>query len=187
MGGRRERGSKRYIALLRGINVGGKNPLPMRALVDMFQAVGCSRVESYIQSGNIIFNAGPILARRGPGMIELQIQKQFGFKVPILVRAADEFRALASANPFLARDPKSLHLMFLADAPTLAQIATLDPKRFAPDAFAVCGANVFLYLPDGSARTRLRTSYFDRALATTSTVRNWNTVQKLVALSEEVA
>lgn len=187
MAGKRERGANRYIALLRGINVGGKNPLPMRALVDMFQTVGCSRVESYIQSGNVVFSAGPILARRAPSMVELQIQKQFGFSVPILVRAADELRALASANPFLAKDPKSLHLMFLADAPSLQQIATLEPRRFAPDAFAVCGPNVFLHLPDGSAKTRLRTSYFDRALGTISTVRNWNTVCKLVALSEEQA
>ncbi len=183
MGGRRSQGAGRFVALMRGVNVGGNNLVNMKAVVHMFQSVGCSDVESYLQSGNIVFSAGPILAQRAPAMVSQLIHKEFGFAVPMVVRSGAELQALAGANPFLTLASEARYLMFLAQLPSEHQVAKLDTKRSPPDAFAVCGANVFLYLPNGAARTKLNTSYFDRALSTTSTVRNWNTVQKLVELS----
>lgn len=184
MGGKRARGTERYVALLRGVNVGGRNPLPMKALREIFQNLGCREVTTYIQSGNVLFSAGCILARRVPAMVSAKLLERYGWTVAILLRSVEELSLLADANPFLANDPASLHLMCLTHAPAMELVATLDTKRSPPDAFAMCGANVFLHLPNGSARSKLKPAYFDRALATTSTVRNWNTLRKLIELGQ---
>jgi uncharacterized protein (DUF1697 family) len=184
MGGK-SKGARGYVALMRGINVGGKNRLPMAELVPLFEAAGCTDVRSYIQSGNVLFNASPTLVRVLAEVIQAAIRTQYGYQVPLVLRAADELAAIAEQNPFLrpGRDPKTLHLMCLADMPTSAQLAKLDATRSAPDEFRVHGDNIYLYLPNGAARSKLSTAYFDRTLATTSTARNWNTVRKLIELA----
>jgi uncharacterized protein (DUF1697 family) len=177
-------GESVHVALLRGINVGGKNLLRMEHLARMFEAAGCRSVRTYIQSGNVIFAASAALARRVPGIIGRAIVKQAGLEVPVIVRRADELAAAARANPFYgtAAEPSRLYVAFLADTPTPARVATLDPQRSPPDAFVVRGREVYLHLPNGAARTRLTNAYLDGKLATVSTVRNVATVAKLVEL-----
>ena len=184
MGGK-ARAGECYLALMRGLNVGGKNRLPMAELRALFEAAGCREVRSYIQSGNVLFHASPGLAKRLSGLVQAAINKDFGYRVPVVLRRAADMQAVAEANPFLraGHDPKSLHLMCLERAPTAAQVAALDPERSAPDAFAVHGENIYLYLPNGAARSKLTNAYFDQKLATTSTARNWNTWNKLIELS----
>lgn len=177
----------RHVALMRGINVGGKNKLPMKDLVAMFAAAGCSEVQSYIQSGNVVFGAPAKLAARVPAVVSAAIAKRFGFAVPIVLRTADELREVVDNNPFLAAgiEPAQVHLMFLADRPAPAKVSALAADRSPGDAFAVRGRDVYLHLPNGVARTKLTNDWFDRALATTSTVRNWNTVLRLLALATD--
>jgi uncharacterized protein (DUF1697 family) len=173
-----------YLALLRGVNVGGKNRLPMKGLIDLFVAAGCEDVRTYIQSGNVIFRADPGVADRIPGIITTRIATSFGCRTPVLLRTADQLGDVVSNNPFLkagaAED--SLHVLFLADTPIPARIESLDPDRSPPDAFIVHGREIFLQLPHGVARTKLSNDYFDRKLATTSTGRNWRTVTKLLEM-----
>jgi uncharacterized protein (DUF1697 family) len=157
----------------------------MKELAAMFVAAGCSDVVTYIQSGNVVFDASPAAAKKLPAAIEAVIAKRFGMRVPVVMRTAAELSAAARDNPFLAAgaDPDELHLAFLAEAPSATQIASLDPKRSPPDAFVVRGANIYLHLPGGVAKTKLSNAYFDAKLGTTSTVRNWRTVLKLVELA----
>ncbi len=173
-----------HVALLRGINVGGKNLLPMTELVALFEAAGCAGVRTFIQSGNVLFAAPAALARRLPGEIASRIDERHGLRVPVILRTAAELRRVASRNPFLrsGADPKRLHVAFLSAAPGRAAVARRDPARSPPDAFAVEGSEVYLSLPNGAGRTRLTNDYLDRTLGTSSTLRNWNTVTQLAAL-----
>jgi uncharacterized protein (DUF1697 family) len=167
-----------YVALLRGINVGGKNILPMKDLAAMFTGAGCSHVRTYIQSGNVIFTAGRALARRVPALIADTIAVRFGFRVPVVMLTADEFRDVARNHPLLAPDADvaTLSVAFLADEPSPARVARLDASRSFPDVFMVRGRAIYLRCPNGVAKTKLTNTYFDSVLETTSTVRNWRTV-----------
>jgi uncharacterized protein (DUF1697 family) len=179
-----------HVALLRGINVGGKNILPMKDLAAMFAAAGCADVRTFIQSGNVIFSAPAVLARKLPDHVTKAIEKRFGYRVPVIVRTSDELARAIRDNPFLQpgaderaeADEKPLHIYFLADLPGAAAIAALDPNRSTPDAFHVRDREIYLHLPNGMARTKLTNAYFDSKLSTISTARNWATVQKLLEM-----
>ena len=174
-----------YVALLRGINVGGKNMLPMKDLVAMLSDAGCADVRNYIQSGNVVFTARASLANRIPALVTTAIEKRFGFRVPIQVRKGIDLREVLRNNPFLdsGADVDRLHVAFLADEPSKSRVDDLNPKRSPPDAFAVRGREIYLHLPNGVARTKLSNAYFDGKLATISTVRNWRTVLKLAEMA----
>ncbi len=174
-----------YIALLRGINVGGKNKLPMKVLAELFRDAGCEHVQTYIQSGNVVSQAMPALASRIPALIAKAISESFGYRVPVVTRTADELREIARDNPFLRSDadPKTLHVVFLMERPATDGVADLDPTRSTPDAFLVRGREIYLQCPGGMARTKLTNQYFDSRLGTTSTARNWRTVLKLLDLA----
>jgi len=178
-----------HVALLRGINVGGKNLLAMKALVAMFEDAGCTDVSTYIQSGNVVFRAPP---RRVPTLaaaITRRIAAATGVQIPVLLRSHAELATGVRANPFLGRDPPptALHVVFLAGRPTATAVAALDPTRSPPDEYAVVGREIYLRCPDGVGRSKLTTAYFDRALATISSGRNWRTVTTLLDLAAATA
>ena len=175
-----------HIALLRGLNVGGKNKLPMKDLASMFTDAGCSDVQTYIQSGNVVFQARRAITTRIPALIAEAVWDRFGFRVQVVTRSAGELCKVARCNPFLrvGADAESLHVAFLADLPEAGKVALLDPNRSPPDEFRVRDREIFLHCPNGIARTKLTNDYFDSRLATTSTVRNWRTVIKLLELAE---
>ncbi len=174
-----------WVAFLRGINVGGKRKLPMAALADAFAALGAADVRTYIQSGNVAFQASEEVARALPERFAQLSAERFGFAVPAAVRSRQELREVANGNPFADdnADEKALHVVFLTDLPAAAAVARLDPERSPPDAFTVRGRDIYLRLPNGMARTKLTNAYFDAVLGTTSTARNWRTVQAMVALA----
>jgi len=173
-----------HIALLRGINVGGKNRLPMKDLAALFERVGCRDVQTYIQSGNVIFQASATLARRIPTIISDEIQHTFRITVPVITRTARQWAQIVRRNPFQTDgvNPESLHVGFLRDRPTRRAVASLDPDRSPPDRFRVIGSEIYFCFPNGLARTRLTAAYFDSRLKTVCTVRNWNTMVKIAEL-----
>jgi uncharacterized protein (DUF1697 family) len=174
-----------YVALLRGINVGGKNKLPMRELALIFVEAGCSDVATYIQSGNVVFKTAARTYEKLAATVEKQIAERHDLHVPVVLRSAAELGAVARKNPFIARgvDEKALHVMFLADAPSAQQIAALDPRRSPPDEFEVRGRDIYVSCPNGVGRSKLTNAWFDSKLDTTSTGRNWRTVLTLVEMS----
>ena len=173
-----------YVALLRGINVGGKNKLPMKDLSAMFVEAKCADVRPFIQSGNIIFCASGGVTTKLPGLIAAQIAKRFGYAIPVILRTVEQIGAVLRANPFLeAGAPEAeLYVAFLADIPSKTRVQDLDADRSPPDTFEVRGQEIYLRLPNGAARSKLTNAYFDSKLATTSTIRNWRTVAKLFEL-----
>jgi uncharacterized protein (DUF1697 family) len=170
-----------YVALLRGINVGGKNKLPMKALVEMFEAAGCTDVRHFIQSGNVIFRADTAVAATLPERITAAIGEQFGFKPPVILRSVEQMDMVIANNPFITSgaDESSLHVVFLAHMPTDERVAGLDTARSGTGQFVVRGQEIYLCLPQGMAETKLTNAYFDARLATISTMRNWRTTTKL--------
>ena len=173
------------IALLRGINVGGKNRLPMKELAALFVDAGCEDVRTYIQSGNVVFRTGPEGGEDISSVINASILSSFGYRIPVVTRTARDFQEIVRANPFLeaGAEADKLHVMFLAELPDSANVDALDPDRSPGDEFAVQGREIYLYCPNGVARTKLTNSYFDSRLSTTSTTRNWRTVQRLLELA----
>ena len=172
---------------MRGINVGGRNKLPMGDLRVLLEQAGCRSVRTYIQSGNVVFEGDSSLAGRIASEVPLLIEARFGFAPPVILRSADELAAAVAANPFDASDADPGHLAvgFLADRPASGAVARLDPDRSPGDRFEVVDREVYLYVPGGLARTKLTTDYFDRRLDTVMTVRNWRTTNRLLEMVRE--
>jgi uncharacterized protein (DUF1697 family) len=174
----------RSVALLRGINVGGKHSVPMKELAALFAKCGCSDVATYIQSGNVVF-CSTENSKLDEALLASRIEKKFGFPVPVVLRTADELEAVIHRNPFPKADPdkERMHVSFLASEPTAAQISSLDPNRSPGDTFKVLGREIYLLLPNGAGNSKLTNAYFDSKLKTTSTARNWRTVLKLAEMA----
>jgi uncharacterized protein (DUF1697 family) len=172
------------VALLRGINVGGKNKLPMVELAALFEESGCTEVRTFIQSGNVIFRAPKKTTARLAGIVAEKIAQRYGYRTPVILRSMDQMREVAAGNPFPGGE-ENLHVMFLQDRPNAQQIAVLDPDRSPPERFMVRGAEVYLHLLLGAGQSKLTNAWFDSRLTTVSTIRNWRTVTKLLELMEE--
>ena len=174
-----------YAALLRGINVGGNNKLPMKALSALFVKAGCTDVVTYINSGNVVFRAEPALAARLPELLAAAILESHQLTVPVVVRGAAELKKIAAKHPHLTPEAelRFLHVGFLGKKPTAAQVASLDPNRSPADVFTVMGSEIYVLYGAGLAKSKLTNQYLDSKLGTVSTMRNWNTVRKLAELT----
>ncbi|MEO8696268.1 MAG: DUF1697 domain-containing protein [Acidimicrobiales bacterium] len=175
----------RFVALLRAVNVGGKNQISMAKLRTVLESLGYSDVTTYIQSGNIVFNGKERTTAAVLPKIEAAIALEFGLKIDVVMRTAKEWAAAIEGNPFLRRvsDRTKLHVAFLNQAPDRARLDTLDPKRFVPDEFAVGGREVYLHCPEGLGRSKLAVAIGPKLAPGPATVRNWNTVTKLAELA----
>jgi uncharacterized protein (DUF1697 family) len=172
----------KHLALLRGINVGGKAVLPMKELAAIFSAAGALSVKTFIQSGNVVFDAAD--AEAVGAVVTSEIARAYGYPGRIVLRGAEELRKAYAQNPFVkAGAPgEALHVYFLADWPDAKAVTGLDAERSPGDSFVVKGREIFLHVPNGMARTKLTNAYFDSKLKTLSTVRNWNTIGKLLEM-----
>ncbi|MBA3349756.1 MAG: DUF1697 domain-containing protein [Actinobacteria bacterium] len=174
----------RYVALLRGINVGGKNKVPMPELRSLFVRLGHEDVATYVQSGNVIFNSRSSSPKKVMADVERGIAETFDLRVSVLLRSEREMEQIAARNPFITQGAElaRLHAMFLGNAPAQEVIKTLDPDRSPPDKFEVIGREVYLLYPNGSGRSKLTIDYFEKKLGASATARNWNTVTKVLQL-----
>jgi uncharacterized protein (DUF1697 family) len=173
-----------YLALLRGINVGSTTKVPMKELRSLFEDLGHDNVQTYVRSGNVVFDSAASSQMRLASTLEDGIGGAFGFQVSVILRSQRELQRIAAGNPFLTEDikPVLLHVIFLADRVSAAAVKKLDPQRSPPDEFRVNGREIFLHFPNGSGRSKLNLGYFEEALGTRGTARNWNTVTKLFEL-----
>jgi uncharacterized protein (DUF1697 family) len=180
-------GKDSYVALLRGINVGGKHKLPMKDLAELLATTHCKNIRTYIQSGNVVFSATQAVARGLVTEVATKIGERFGFAVPVVIRSAAEMVEVVRNNPFLARglSEKDLHVGFLASRPSAEAVAKLDHQRSPGDEFEVVGTEIYFYLPNGAGQTKLTNAYLDSRLATISTSRNWATVLKLCEMAQQ--
>lgn len=176
---------RRHVALLRGINVGGKNKLPMAGLRAIFTAAGCAAVQTYIQSGNVVFEAAPDLAQQVPEIIARSIRERFGYETAVVLRSGEELRRVAASNPFdTSGDPRFLQVAFLENTPDAEALSRLDLERSPPDTFEVRGREAFLHYPNGVAGSKLTNEYLAAQLQTVNTMRNWRTVLTLLEMTD---
>jgi uncharacterized protein (DUF1697 family) len=176
-----------WIALLRGINVGGHNKIPMAELRKACGEIGFADVATYIQSGNVVFRAQGS-AKQVAEKLRAVIAERFGCDVPVVLRTVGELERVAGANPFLDQgaDVSRLHVGFLLDEPAQSRVSGMPAQPPGPEEFRVVGADVYLHYPEGMGTSKLTTAYFDRALGTTMTARNWRTVNKLVEMGRDL-
>ena len=175
-----------YVALLRGINVGGKTMVPMAALRDACASVGCEDVETYIQSGNVVLSS-TLTEKKLQAALEAAIAAEFGFGPAVMIRTAEEMAAVLDGHPYPGADETSVHVGFLHSPPAAPAARCLAAIDGGAEQVTVVGRDLYLHLPNGMGRANLPTQ-IDRCLRPAQvTVRNWRTVTKLVELSRPTA
>jgi uncharacterized protein (DUF1697 family) len=179
-------GKSTYVALLRGINLGGHKIVKMDQLRKMFEEMGFAGVKTYIQSGNVVFNAPArdrvSLAKK----IEEKIVRQFGFPVPVLVKTAAEVGYVVRNNPLVKEkdiDISRLHVTFLLSIPERSALKMLDGIDAEEDRFCCAGEAVYLYCPNGYHATKLGNNVLEKMLKVGTTTRNWKTVNQLFQMT----
>jgi uncharacterized protein (DUF1697 family) len=176
-----------YVALLRGINLGGHKKIKMDELRASLAALGFAEVKTYIQSGNVVFKAAKISDKALSKKIEATILSQFGHSVSVMIRTAEELEQVIANNPFLKQpdiDQTKLHVMFLREPPAPSALQQLEALVLKPDQFRSLGKELYFYLPNGVAESAVMKKPLDRVLAIPTTMRNWrtvNTVQQMCA------
>jgi uncharacterized protein (DUF1697 family) len=167
---------------LRGINVGGNNKVPMVDLRDMCLGLGYDQIETYIQSGNVVFDSSSSEASVVAEM-EVALLSTFGLTLSVVVRSAAELVEIVARNPFPTEgDGTKLHVTCFAAPLAEAMVAKLDPAFSPPDTFVLDGRNMYLHLPGGMGTSKLAV-HVGQKLGKLGTTRNWNTVLKLVEMS----
>ncbi len=175
------------IAMLRAVNVGGRGKLPMENLRAICAAIGCSDVQTYIQSGNVVFKTAERSLPKLAAKLEDAIEKKFGFRPPVILRTPAQLRAVIENNPFAKRQevaPNKLLVWFLhapLSTDAVARVAALPPT---PEEVKIVGSEVFVYFPNGQGQTKLNWATVERAMKVTGTGRNLNTVMKLLEMAE---
>jgi uncharacterized protein (DUF1697 family) len=164
--------------MLRGVNVTGYKRVKMDELARLYTSLGYRNVRTYVQSGNVVFDANDDLSA-STGKIEKKLKQQFGFDIPVLIRTKNDFHRLIENNPFANKDDSKLHVTFLytktADLPT----DRINRAVGRGEAFSVAGREIYLYCPNGYGRTKLSNTFFEKTLKVIATTRNWRTVNAL--------
>lgn len=177
------------IAILRGINVGGKRKILMQDLKMLFYDLGFKNIETYIQSGNVFFdldeNQSDLEISK---KIEQAIFRKYKFEVPVIVRSTKDLEMVVENNPFYQENEteiNQLHLTFLKESPVRENSEKAESYNYEPDRFVVHGKHVFVYCEGKYHQTKINNNFFENKLKTTATTRNWKTVLKLLELSKK--
>jgi uncharacterized protein (DUF1697 family) len=174
---------KTFVSVLRGINVSGHKKIPMAELKALYEELNFKHITTYIQSGNVIFEGND--SKNLPAQIEKKLLEKYGFKVPVIIRTANELVSLIESNPFLkdkSTDTSKLHVTFLEKPPQQADADKINKAEYEPDRFIISKQEVYLYCPGGYGNTKLTNTFFESKLKVTATTRNWRTVNELLKI-----
>ena len=176
----------KFVALLRGINVSGQKQIKMSALKSLFEETGFSEVETYIQSGNVIFSSKEKSSKKLEQKISLAIKKKFGFNVPIIVLTPEEIEYVINNNPFIKKkkDSEKLYVTFLSSLPTDENIKKLNAIDYSPEEYIIDGSYIYLFVPNGYGKAKLNNNFFENKLKVFGTTRNLKTIKALFELTE---
>jgi len=176
-----------YIALFRGINVGGKHSLPMKELVSILEGLGFQNVKTYIQSGNVVFKTREKNTSGLSERISAEIKNRHDFAPLVLVLSLTELEQVVANNPFpdIHDDPQALHVGFLAAAPKTPDLKTLESISAKNERFQLIDNAFYLRAPDGIGRSKLAANT-ERLLGVSMTDRNWRTVGKILEMAKEL-
>lgn len=173
--------SRRYIALVRGINVGGKNKLPMARLREMCESIGCTDVVTYIQSGNVVLTSS-LAADNLRAALAAAISDGIGLSPEVMVRTDAQMANVIADSPFQRTDPTTLHVAFLSGPLDRKAADDLHDIAFPPEKFAIKGSEIYLRLPNGMGQSKLAPVLL-RRVPGSATLRNWRTVTTLHEMS----
>ena len=178
-----------HVAMLRGVNVGGNNRLSMEALRAVCLALGLRGTVTYIQSGNLVYQQDQGDADTMARKLEAAILDKFGFQPAVLLRTPAELRKAVANNPFANRadvQPNHLLTVFLAQAPSRPMREQILALPSDPEEMHFRGRELYIFYPDGMARPRIPLARIEKMLQCPTTARNWNTVNKLLAMAENL-
>jgi uncharacterized protein (DUF1697 family) len=173
-----------YIALLRGINVGGAKAVAMADLRALLERLGFARAQSLLQSGNLVFQGRAKKTAELERLLEAAAAKHLALETHFVVRTAAEWHEMVSGNPFpkeAERDPARLVVSFLKKAPAAADVKVLQTAIAGRETLKVDGRHAYIVYPDGQGASKLTNMLIEKKLGTRATSRNWNTVLKLAA------
>jgi uncharacterized protein (DUF1697 family) len=173
------------ITLLRGINVSGQKKVKMEELRAMCEQMGYEGVKTYIQSGNIVFDAIETNTSKIAEDLRAQMLSTFGHEVKVIVCSQDYFEEVLENNPFLndAIDLKFLHVTFFSEVPDPELVEQLEAVDYGTDEFRIVQDRAYLYFPNGYGRTKLTNNLFEKKLKTDATTRNWRSINKIYDLA----
>ncbi|MBF6596878.1 MAG: DUF1697 domain-containing protein [Fermentimonas sp.] len=178
-----------YISILRGINVSGQKIIKMDALKRMYEKLNFENVQTYVQSGNVIFSVKETDTKVIEKIILSQIEKEFGFDVPVIVLSAKTLETIIENNPFTkdnSKEPQFLHVTFLADNPAEFNKEKIVEKKQAGEELAFTQNAVYLYCPNGYGNTKLNNNFLENKLKVKATTRNWKTTNELLRLATKI-
>jgi uncharacterized protein (DUF1697 family) len=177
--------AKRQVVLLRGINVGRNKQVPMARLREVLTDLGYGDVRTHLRSGNVLLTSGA-KAEKLERDLEKQIAEEFGFEVRVLTRTRDEIADVVERSPLghVADNGSRYHVSFLSAEPSPEVVSELSAADVAPEQFVFSGREIYIWLPDGTQGSQALPLLAEKRLGVTATVRNWNTVTKLLALAD---
>ncbi|NCC98701.1 MAG: DUF1697 domain-containing protein [Bacteroidia bacterium] len=177
-----------YISILRGINVSGQKLIKMDALRKSYENLGFRSVATYVQSGNVIFIGDKAKPDELAKTITRQIEKDFGFDLPVIVLTIDKLKQIIDSNPFLKQTDKDktfLHITFLSSKPQKTEYSTIEEKKLSGEEIFFYDKAVYLYCPNGYGKTKLTNSFLELKLKVGATTRNWKTMNELLRIAQE--
>jgi uncharacterized protein (DUF1697 family) len=177
---------KTYISLLRGINVSGQKKIKMTELAILYENIGFQSVQTYIQSGNVVFTSDKTL-KIIRNIIQQSITEKFGFEVPVLVLSSQELDTIVKGNPYLSpeeRDIKPYHVTLLSDLPDEKKISSVKEYQDSPNEFSISGKIIYLKCPQGYGRIKINNTFFEKKLGVGATTRNWKTILTLAEMAK---
>ena len=169
-----------YVALLRAVNVGART-VPMAELRRAFVDMGYDDVQTYIQSGNVVFGASGS-ATSVAARVRRGLEAELGPGIGVVLHTPAQLGAVVRRNPLASHEPGTLHVTFLGSTPAAAKVRALDPDGFAPDVYRISGRHVYLHCPNGYGRSKLTNAFFERKLGVMATTRNLRTVTTLATM-----
>jgi len=177
-----------YLSLLRGINVSGQKKIKMDQLRSVYKILHFDEVETYIQSGNVVFYSKETDISLLKNNIEKKIENTFNFKVKTFIRTPEDFKRIIKNNPFAEealQDETKLCVTFLSEIPDKSLLLKLEDYDKKGNQFVVSDREIWLYCPDGYGRSKINNNYFENKLKIHATTRNWRSVNRLNEMASE--
>jgi uncharacterized protein (DUF1697 family) len=177
-----------YISILRGINVSGQKLIKMDALQRLYESLGFHSITTYVQSGNVVFAGNKAQPEELAQTITLQIEKDFGFNVPVIVLTIDTLKQIIDNNTFLKdsdKDTAFLHVTFLSSKPQNADFNAIEEKKLNGEEIFFSDNAIYLYCPNGYGKTKLTNGFLETKLKVEATTRNWKTTNELLRIAQE--
>lgn len=170
--------------MLRGINVGGQKLIKMEDLKQLYVSWGFENVQTYIQSGNVIFDSSGKNISGLAKKIEKNIKSSFGFEVNVLIRTKEDFLNIIRDNPFRADKIENIYITFLSETPLKIPFDEINKVKDATEKYFFSEKEIYLFCPNGYGKTKLSNNYFEKKLKVFATTRNLKTINKLFLLTE---